>query len=346
MKASELRQGQFFEFEAIVAFLQSRLDETRAAMASEKTSAKVVFLTGKASAFEELLFLAKMDSVTIVEPAPITSTNVLTGEQTQWEFATSELQEKFVQEASTPEPQPLAFTIADKLRQERESQPLQLAEGKYYERRDGEIVGPLSKGCGKSMAYIFGSHGWYASGKMYIATETGFDLIREVPPPVSERVAEADSIQYAATERDADGVWFGQPDSDGWIEWHGGECPVDVQSSVQVRYCTGGNDIGTAGGFYWDHRPNSPKADIVAYRVVPPEPPTPKQYRPFASAAEFKPHRDRWMRSKQVPDFVTKPSAFSDRGVWVGHASVANEFDELLRDFEFDNGEPCGVEVQ
>ena len=56
--------------------------------------------------------------------------------------------------------------------------------------------------------------------------------------------------------------------SDGWIEWHGGECPVDSDAIVEVRYRKTNpyqynND--RAGDFYWAHTGSC--GDIIAYRV-------------------------------------------------------------------------------
>lgn len=60
-------------------------------------------------------------------------------------------------------------------------------------------------------------------------------------------------------------------DADGWIEWHGGECPVDSDAIVEVKYRKPSpfhfnND--RAGYFAWSHDGNS--GDIIAYRMVHP----------------------------------------------------------------------------
>jgi hypothetical protein len=66
-----------------------------------------------------------------------------------------------------------------------------------------------------------------------------------------------------------------------WIEWNGGECPVDPEASVCARYRPmaghvreeaqgfGGGDMNRripAAGLRWDH--NGGWGDIIAYRVV------------------------------------------------------------------------------
>lgn len=64
----------------------------------------------------------------------------------------------------------------------------------------------------------------------------------------------------------------------------------------------------------------------------------PKQYRPFANAAEFKPHRERWWKTKDGNRFYP-PTPYGEddhNGVsWVGR------FENCL----FDDGSPFGVEV-
>lgn len=58
--------------------------------------------------------------------------------------------------------------------------------------------------------------------------------------------------------------------SEGWIEWAGGECPVDSDAIVEVRFrnqnqnhCQYNND--RAGDFEWKHIGS--KCDIIAYRL-------------------------------------------------------------------------------
>lgn len=57
-----------------------------------------------------------------------------------------------------------------------------------------------------------------------------------------------------------------ESNSDGWIEWHGGECPVDENIMVEIvmRDLEHGKSI--AGYFSWDHSKSC--GDIIAYRVV------------------------------------------------------------------------------
>jgi hypothetical protein len=64
----------------------------------------------------------------------------------------------------------------------------------------------------------------------------------------------------------------------------------------------------------------------------------PKRYRQFASAEEFKPHRDRWWKWKGQ-SLVSPPAWYDDES----HNSTSwrQSFDEKV----FDDGSPFGVEV-
>lgn len=64
-----------------------------------------------------------------------------------------------------------------------------------------------------------------------------------------------------------------------WIEWQGGECPVDPDTPVEVRfrdYEIAGDEVSGLdasfwiGGSYdwWKHESPDRDNDIIAYRVV------------------------------------------------------------------------------
>ena len=69
----------------------------------------------------------------------------------------------------------------------------------------------------------------------------------------------------------------------------------------------------------------------------------PKQYRPFANAAEFEPHRDRWLNPKFAPDQYIRTTAYIDRGHWV--FEEYNTWEKMFANYLFDDGSPFGVEV-
>ena len=59
-------------------------------------------------------------------------------------------------------------------------------------------------------------------------------------------------------------------ENDGWIEWGGGECPVDLHSMLDVKYLGGGiNKNVKAGGQMWSHARHF--GDIIAYRLHKPD---------------------------------------------------------------------------
>lgn len=66
----------------------------------------------------------------------------------------------------------------------------------------------------------------------------------------------------------------------------------------------------------------------------------PKQYRPFANAAEFEPHRDKWWRYKEDHLSVKRPpTQYSDT------AHHGYDWDYGFTRKEFEDGTPFGVEV-
>ena len=66
-------------------------------------------------------------------------------------------------------------------------------------------------------------------------------------------------------------------DKDGWIEWHGGECPVPPDTRVDVKFRDGDKwNSDPANGVSWNHLDDG--RDIIAYRIAsPPEQPAPAE---------------------------------------------------------------------
>lgn len=73
----------------------------------------------------------------------------------------------------------------------------------------------------------------------------------------------------------------------------------------------------------------------------------PKKYRPFANAAEFAPHRDRWVTCIEggVGEDVSRVTGYDDFGVFVGACDDRFPYDEALETLAFEDLEPFGVEV-
>ena len=74
----------------------------------------------------------------------------------------------------------------------------------------------------------------------------------------------------------------------------------------------------------------------------------PKAYRAFASAAEYKPHRDRWLARTDENGLRVngefRLDGFDDTGIWLGSNHLSYK-DALDRGGVFDDGTPFGVEV-
>ena len=58
-------------------------------------------------------------------------------------------------------------------------------------------------------------------------------------------------------------------DDDGWIEWKGGECPVDGESIVDVEFNSGNIVSGVAKGLSWRHEWKY--SNVIAYRPHKPD---------------------------------------------------------------------------
>jgi len=52
-----------------------------------------------------------------------------------------------------------------------------------------------------------------------------------------------------------------------WLEWHGGECPIDPDTIVDVRFDDGSIDTDFAGCWDWSSNGLLAESDITAYRV-------------------------------------------------------------------------------
>lgn len=74
--------------------------------------------------------------------------------------------------------------------------------------------------------------------------------------------------QYESALAASKEMIINKPDYDGWISWCGGECPVDGDVVVDVKFRAQGQadlDGDVADNFRWEHFSNG--ADVVAYRL-------------------------------------------------------------------------------
>jgi hypothetical protein len=77
---------------------------------------------------------------------------------------------------------------------------------------------------------------------------------------------------------------------------------------------------------------------IYIVPIDPPKPPEP-QYRPFANAAEFEPHRDRWIVNPGSGTY-RRIELYGDEG------AMGMSWEGLFRNRTFDDGSPFGVKVE
>lgn len=129
------------------------------------------------------------------------------------------------------------------------------------------------------------------------------------------------------------------------------EIPAFTPTPVPLhgyRYVTDHNEKPSKNAQYWDTilqrwgtraYPGTPYDKSMKY-IVPIEP----VYRPYANAAEFNPYRERWLTSKENPDHSAKVAAFNGEHWYIGGRPMT--YQEMLNDYTFDDGAPCGIEVQ
>ena len=210
-----------------------------------------------------------------------------------------------------------AYTIAEDTRLEHlpdctgwDWQPppkLQLREGAWYEQADGEVVGPANKRDTTTVPWFIGFH-WYRDDGTTLGTSETLALIREVPAPAPKIKAPEGYRLLTEEETILHGDMFLQGGE--WLKT--GLSKQTVGESLRV-YC---------------------RVGIIAYaRKIEPK------YRPFANAAEFKPHRDRWIRDKN--NWAVRVNSLSHDG------ANGSSWHSLVNHWTFeDTGLPVGVEVQ
>jgi hypothetical protein len=122
---------------------------------------------------------------------------------------------------------------------------------------------------------------------------------------------------------------------EGFIEWHGGECPVDENASVEVVLRQLPRDVLKRKARSWNWGSGDGGHGIVAYRVVQ------RKLRPFTKD-EFFPFRDSWFVYKDGNDNGAYPcQRYDDDCVTIN--SYRHSWEQVLNYFRFSNGQPCGV---
>jgi hypothetical protein len=90
------------------------------------------------------------------------------------------------------------------------------------------------------------------------------DRLEALPDPIGKMAADEIKALVKSLNSPSRGA------SDGWIEWYGGECPVDEGTPVEIEMRCGDKTrvAAEAGCFRWSHE--GAKGDIIRYRVVKP----------------------------------------------------------------------------
>lgn len=115
--------------------------------------------------------------------------------------------------------------------------------------------------CGTAGIYLKQLASNHRQPGMYLG-HPGYELIKVT----------RDQYETALAEKEHPLPWDEKnTDANGWIDWHGGECPVDSDAIVEVKYRKPNpyqfnND--RAGDFTWSH--DGFDGDIIAYRLVQP----------------------------------------------------------------------------
>lgn len=104
-----------------------------------------------------------------------------------------------------------------------------------------------------------------ASGSMFVYGVLGADVVSFECEKVSnwhQTILSRDEYFHLYPVAEA------APDADGWIEWDGGECPVEDDAIIDIRFRDGHEERGAGAGWDWEH---SGGWDIIAYRLHKPE---------------------------------------------------------------------------
>lgn len=188
--------------------------------------------------------------------------------------------------------------------------PITIEPGKFYKTRDGRKVGPLLENAGNryypwtiktdTPLNEYYETTWMNDGRFHkhaVAGTEALDLVAEWTDEFPHYYAEVDLPPTGPTPDERQAVALEkiaalleqiaahlaptaepapQPDAGGWIDWHGGDCPVDPTDVVDIRLRGDHgkdrdvSDFGAADSFRWDHLKTDGYAgngDIVAYRI-------------------------------------------------------------------------------
>jgi hypothetical protein len=198
---------------------------------------------------------------------------------------------------------------------------VKLESGQWYRNRDGEIaycVGPLGyKDVNKFLCHYEPGEveEYFTSGEIGSNEDSDLDIIEHLPDCTGFDWVYTPKLQLR------EGAWYER--NDGKIV---GPCLSYHENGQPDR------KWNVSPFWYRDDGTNCYKDSYLIREVEPPQP----KYRPFKSAQEFKPFRDKWWRWKSG-DFVNPPQKYSDSVCGI------NGFVFMLESAEFEDGTPFGV---
>ena len=197
---------------------------------------------------------------------------------------------------------------------------LKVEAGKWYEQANGKVVGPMYKWMGPTQ----GKWNWTHAALVGLWTDSG----EHIDGLVKRLVAEAKpslKVEIGKYYRRIDGNIVGPMQHGSPYDDYPFQTAGRYWNEAGVRWCGVDRE----------------KQNLVE-EVPAPEPPKP-EYRPFANAAEFKPHRHKWIKRNgtATAEGCFKVSSYSEAGVHVLDAEII-KYAKLL-EWQFEDGTPCGV---
>lgn len=207
---------------------------------------------------------------------------------------------------------------------------MKIEVGQWYRLRNGEIGYVFGKMLSEDVKYPFRME--TAGGTSFPMTINGCYYESELPArhDIIEHLPDCDSFTWVPkpTLQLREGAWYRR--NDGEVV---GPCAQNLMSSTFDR-------PWDVGGFLYAHDGTNSIPTSHLLEEVPD--PTPKPvYRPFAGAAEFAPHRDRWIQ-RFYGDGCFKVVAYDETSVYTrdGESKYTEYFD---KGFRFEDGTPFGV---
>lgn len=107
----------------------------------------------------------------------------------------------------------------------------------------------------------------YLDRENFWSSKSGEDLVRN--SKIEVRDLAADWSTAIITREQYEAALAAK--NDGWIEWGGGECPVDDGEVVDVMFGRGGRIISTNIADFWRWSHSGTDSDIISYRLHKPQ---------------------------------------------------------------------------